>query len=254
MGLIYKITNCVNGKSYIGKTSVTLEYRLKKHKESALIKDTKFYRAVRKYGWQNFKIEVLQDNILDSEIDERERYWISYYNTFKEGYNSTIGGEGGRRSTDDEIISLWESGYNITEIVELCHSTKDTVRSVLNKNNVDHSIIEERRILNRSNNYDKNKVLELWNNGKTTREIREHFCGMGQGTLLKILDELGITTEERASRKEKEVTQYSLDGNFIQSFKSVKEAHNMTGISYDGIRKAATGIQNTSGGFIWKYT
>ena len=104
MGLIYKITNCINEKSYIGKTTITLEHRLKKHKESALTKDTKFYRAVRKYGWENFRIEVLQDNIPDSKINERERYWISYYNTFKEGYNSTIGGDGGRRSTDDEII------------------------------------------------------------------------------------------------------------------------------------------------------
>ena len=95
--LIYKITNMINNKVYIGQTTKSLEQRLKTHKRDSISKNSYFYQAVRKYGWDNFSAEIIEDNITDIDtLNEREQYWIKYYNSFLDktkGYNSTSGGK-----------------------------------------------------------------------------------------------------------------------------------------------------------------
>jgi len=93
---IYKHTNKINGKSYIGKTKNKVDYRLNQHiRSSNNGSNNVFHRALRKYGIDNFETSILEDNISDENIDIREEYWIKYYNTFNNGYNMTIGGDGG---------------------------------------------------------------------------------------------------------------------------------------------------------------
>lgn len=89
-GVIYKITNNINGLSYIGKT---LNYtdRFRKHK-SGRSKVT-ISKDIQIYGVDNFNFEILESDILESELDKRESYWISFYDTFNNGYNRTSGGE-----------------------------------------------------------------------------------------------------------------------------------------------------------------
>ena len=90
---IYKITNIVNNKIYVGQTTESLEKRFKRHmgyqKESS---DTKFYRAVRKYGVDNFKIEPIEEVKTQEELNKREEYWIRKLDTVNKGYNSYYGG------------------------------------------------------------------------------------------------------------------------------------------------------------------
>lgn len=93
---IYKVTNKINNKVYIGQ-SINIENRFQQHKNNCSnenLKDynTKFYRALRKYGVENFTFEVLEE-LSKEELNEREKYWVSFYNSFKEGYNSNGGGE-----------------------------------------------------------------------------------------------------------------------------------------------------------------
>ena len=97
--LIYKITNKINNKCYIGQTIKTAEERWKEHQSHAFgshpndINKT-LYQAIRKYGLKNFTFEVLQDNIETFEqLDKAEIYWIDYYNSFIKGYNETFGGQ-----------------------------------------------------------------------------------------------------------------------------------------------------------------
>jgi group I intron endonuclease len=93
-GLIYKATS-PNGKIYIGQTSRTLEKRIKYHKYDSKKQRThhlKFYRAITKYGIDNFRWEIIEDNIDENLLDIKECEWIEKYNSHKEGYNSTIGG------------------------------------------------------------------------------------------------------------------------------------------------------------------
>lgn len=93
---IYKITNTINNKMYIGYTNKGIENRLHKHYTNAIYGiDTHFYRAIRKYGIDKFKYICIDnaDNI--SDIKNKEIYWIKYFDTYKNGYNMTIGGDGG---------------------------------------------------------------------------------------------------------------------------------------------------------------
>lgn len=93
---IYKIENLINGKLYIGQ-SVQIEKRFEQHKKVAFSrKDPNYnnliYKAIRKYGLDNFKFEIIEEVSEDQDLDEREIYWISHYNSYKEGYNMTPGG------------------------------------------------------------------------------------------------------------------------------------------------------------------
>lgn len=96
--IIYKITNIINGKIYIGQTSESIKQRFYRHMGyQSLDFDTKFYRAVRKYGRENFVIEQIDSAKNQKELDEKEIYWINYYNSVDAGYNmkATIGKKGG---------------------------------------------------------------------------------------------------------------------------------------------------------------
>ena len=88
---IYKITNIQNNKVYIGQTIRPVKDRFNRHINDALnnIIDTHFARAIRKYGKENFQIEIIDTAQNQNELNEKERYWIQYYNSVEEGYNET---------------------------------------------------------------------------------------------------------------------------------------------------------------------
>ena len=93
---IYKITNTINNQSYIG-LSVNIERRWQKHRSNYTNINSKeydkaLYRAFRKYGIDNFTFEVIEE-CPEADLPNREIYWISYYDTFANGYNETPGGE-----------------------------------------------------------------------------------------------------------------------------------------------------------------
>jgi len=97
--IIYKAISKNSGKSYIGQTSKSLEERKVSHKCDSNRKDkSKFYfhNAIRKYGFEDFEWEILEDGIQeDKKLNEREIYWIKKLGTFgKNGYNMTGGGDG----------------------------------------------------------------------------------------------------------------------------------------------------------------
>lgn len=88
---IYKVTNKINGKVYIGQ-SVDIGRRWRQHMTAE--DDIYFHKAIQKYGVDNFIWEVIE-KCKKSELDERESYWIEYYDSFNNGYNCTKGGDGG---------------------------------------------------------------------------------------------------------------------------------------------------------------
>lgn len=92
---IYKFTNKINGKIYIGQ-SIDIEHRRKEHLRYK--DESYFHRSLMKYGNDNFDFEILEECDI-MQLDEKERYWISYYhsNNRDKGYNCTDGGEGGQK-------------------------------------------------------------------------------------------------------------------------------------------------------------
>lgn len=114
---IYKITCKVNNKVYIGQTTETLEKRFKRHmgyqKDNH---DTKFYRAVRKYGANNFYIELVAKATSKEELNELEEYYIKYFNSIENGYNTALGKIGGDTLSHNPNLSKIKEKLRVSKL------------------------------------------------------------------------------------------------------------------------------------------
>jgi len=107
--LIYIATNKINNKSYIGKTVKELEIRKQQHLSQLKNKNitSYFYNSLRKYGQDNFFWFVLWKGVCNDEwLNELEKYYIYFYDTFKNGYNMTEGGDGAASGKDNCFCQL----------------------------------------------------------------------------------------------------------------------------------------------------
>jgi GIY-YIG catalytic domain. len=93
--IIYKATNKVNGKIYIGQTIKTLDRRIKGHINDSRNGGNRFKNAIKKYGRENFKWEVIEECQTIEQLNEREEYWIRELNStnIEIGYNMKNGGK-----------------------------------------------------------------------------------------------------------------------------------------------------------------
>lgn len=112
---IYKITNKINGNSYIGQAK-DIYKRWKKEKQESKRANSESYnyplmRAFRKYGIENFIFEILEECKIE-DLNEREIYWIAYYDTFFNGYNQTLGGDNSAVQPKEKIIGVMSDLIN----------------------------------------------------------------------------------------------------------------------------------------------
>ena len=162
---IYKITNQVNGKVYIGQ-SVHIKQRWNQHRSAAFNPNDKeynkyFYYSIRKYGLKNFTFEVIEE-CKQEELNEKEIYWIKYYDsTNKEkGYNVLSGGnQGGFIYDYNEIFEGWKKGYTCKELQKIFNCGDQVITAALRANN-----IFEYDAKSRASN--KNKFVALSKDGK----------------------------------------------------------------------------------------
>lgn len=124
---IYKITNLIDNKCYVGQ-SRDIQKRFAVHRRTAFNQNSSnynlpLYRAIRKYGLDNFTFEVLEECKID-ELDQKEIYYISLYNSYGEcGYNLTIGGNQAPHynklsdSLVDEIIERLKTSLDNSETI-----------------------------------------------------------------------------------------------------------------------------------------
>lgn len=137
---IYKITNTVNQKMYIGLTTTSIETRWKYHKKSAKKPKAPLYYAMRKYGIDKFTIEIIEECIL-LNVQNREKYWIKYYDTFlnkEKGYNQSPGGELSLITLQDEleIIKAYKEYGTIQKVSNILNVDVGRIRKILLKNGV----------------------------------------------------------------------------------------------------------------------
>ena len=124
-GIIYRATNNITGKCYIGQTTKTLEFRRKKHYVSATTYGRggyrcHFYDAIRKYGTGVWTWEILAENIPACRLGLEEMLAVYLYDSYYEGYNSTLGGDKGTlgRKCSEETrkkISIAHKGKKLTD-------------------------------------------------------------------------------------------------------------------------------------------
>ncbi len=159
MAYIYKIVNDINQKIYIGKTEFSIEKRFKEHCQDAFRDRNEkrpLYAAMRKYGIEHFHIEQIEET---NNPEEREKYWIEHYRSFKNGYNATLGGDGKRYLDYDVLIFAYKENPNLEEISQIYHCDRNYLSQILKKYNIE---IKSQEKINQEkfgyiiNQYDKN--------------------------------------------------------------------------------------------------
>lgn len=147
MAYIYKITNDINDKIYIGKTEFSIEKRWKEHCKDRLknYENRPLYSAMNKYGVEHFHIEMIEETDCP---EEKERYWIEYYGSFKKGYNATKGGDGKPYLDYELICKVYNETKNVTKTSEIIGCSRDQVRLILDKNGINEQIRRENKAQN----------------------------------------------------------------------------------------------------------
>lgn len=138
MGYIYKITNKINGKSYIGQTSTPINVRMYKHYSNAKNAITGIDFAIQKYGKENFEVQQVCE-CPDECLNDQERYYIHYYDTYQNGYNLTIGGQDISTKLildEKQIIKEYQSGLFIKDIALKYNCCEKTISNILHNNNI----------------------------------------------------------------------------------------------------------------------
>lgn len=144
MGEIYKVTNNVSGKIYIGKTKRKTRDRWLEHVRDAKnysYKNIPLHKAIIKYGAENFQIETIETNIPEEELNYKEKCYIKKFDSTNSsiGYNATVGGDGGIVSSKlsekdvNEIKMILSDKENITSLSKIAKQfnvTSTTIRAI----------------------------------------------------------------------------------------------------------------------------
>ena len=217
-GIIYKITNKVNGKSYIGQTRYTIEFRWKQHQHKN--DNTYFHNAIHKYGIENFSIEILEKcNIED--LNSREIFYIAKYDTFKNGYNLTIGGDGNRKLLLDdsysEIKELYLSGFSSNKIATLYKVDKASIVKILKSLDV--------KIRSNKLNINHQEFLELvqdYQSGYSLRELSKRYDCSPTG-LKEYLIRKGVNLRDRYNILEDDESQEKMINDYLDGHLKLSE-------------------------------
>lgn len=154
MAYIYLITNKINQKQYVGKTEHNnIQDRWKEHcrdYKKPYIEKRPLYAAMQKYGVENFEITPIEEVPSDVNLEDREIYWIKYYNTYTNGYNATLGGDGKRLLQHDTIYNLWQQGLNCKQISERISCDAGWVGVILKNYGISAQDIQKRQTIKKS--------------------------------------------------------------------------------------------------------
>ena len=134
-GYIYCITNDINNKQYVGKTTDSIDKRFKEHLNDATkerCQNRPLYRAINKYGKEHFSIKLLEECDLQ-DLELKEIYWINQLNTYSYGYNATHGGDGKQLYDYSIFIQDFNNGMSIRDIANKFQCDTDTVSNAISK-------------------------------------------------------------------------------------------------------------------------
>jgi hypothetical protein len=220
MWCIYKHTNKINGKVYIGQTINAEDPNIRWQNGDGYSPMYPFGKAIDKYGWNNFTHEIIETNIESLEqANAREIYWIEFYHSYIKdpqckGYNATKGGDN-RDHLGKEIYQLDKSNYSI---IKKWNTIMDAARALrADHRSIQRACIGEYRIVSNYCWCFVEDYTEDW-------QVR-----IDNDRIAVICEDTGI------------------------EYISINEAARQTGVCYSSIAKCCKKIQKTAGGFKWRY-
>ena len=217
MGYIYKITNRLNNKVYVGQTKYTLAHRFSQHKNS--LASTDLHDDMKLYGSENFFIEELEQCIND-QLNEREKYWIQYFDSYNNGYNMNRGGAGNYIGRTIYCYTLAGNLYKVYK--DFSEAAEDT--------GLDSSIIKS----------------AVYNHNLSGGGYQWFF--EEDKEQVKVLSNL----KQNYGKISPLTVQYDITGKYLATFTTMQEAEKTTGVLSSGIARCVNGESSHAGGFIWK--
>lgn len=221
MGFIYKITNNITGKSYIGETlksNPELRWNEHKRKIEKGIGCPALQDAIKKYGVDNFSFKVLII-CFDEDRYEYEKEYIKKYNSIApNGYNLTSGGEGG---------GFYGKKHSDETILRITNTTKQKY--------IDNPELREKN---------SNRLKVLYKNPENIEKLKNSMKNSSIFSNLK-------KNENGFGFAKIKVKQYTINGEFVKEYNSMKEAGEAVNMTYRNISKCINGKQKTCAGFKW---
>ena len=282
MGYIYKITNDINDKIYIGQTINSIEYRFRCHINEPL-KNNKFHQALNTIGPEHFKIELVEE-CPDELLNEKEKYWIKFYDSVNRGYNTTWGGSCGIHYDREEILNLWNQGLNIQKISDKIGIDRGLLAEILQNNGISKEEIKIRhyeanriQIKNRAIYQIDPKtgmIIKQWDmiseaerQLNISHSIIVNCCNLkpqaktAGGFAWRYIEDYNELTDKekliqqvkRIPNNSKTIQQYDTNHNLINEFINATEAAKSVNKSPSSIKKYCQKQTKDPSGYIWQY-
>jgi group I intron endonuclease len=260
MGYIYKITNKVTGKCYIGETVQNYKRRWGKHINCLKYKEgcPLLKASMKKHGVDKFTFEILII-CFDEDLVKYEKEYIKKYNSqAPNGYNILSGGQIGQgmlgyKHTQTSIEKIRESG-NIFR-----RNNPDHFETYREKHKESMSKVDISSCMKKSEKFQK-AILE--------KRVGRHNINLSDESKQKISESLkkyyqnAKINNTKINRKKpiintlknnKAVLQYTKDETFMNEYISISEAGRLSGVKKSNIDHVLAGRNKTAGGFVWKY-
>ena len=230
MGYIYSITHITDNKKYIGQT-IDLSNRWYNHKNDLKQNkhhSSKLQRAWNKYEEDEFKFDIIEE-IDDVLLNEREKYWIQYYNSYENGYNETRGGQ--------------ECGHEALEKRVYCYNFDG---EYLNLN------FPSTRETSRQLQIDQTLVFNICNGTRNKKSATSKVDGKVYRFSYELKDKLPPVVYNKGQKK---IVQLDLNDNIIREWDSIADANEAIygNRKASGISKVLSRGSGTAGGYKWKY-
>lgn len=266
MGAIYKITNKKNNKCYIGKTEGDPIFRWQTHVYNSKYFQYHLYKAMRLYGLECFTFEILEQDINNPQfLNEREKYWIQYYDSYKNGYNETEGGDGVCKYNYENIVEKYKECNSLSETAIFFNCSEATVRRALkganlytNQNNKLFAKPVQQFHLS------KDELLNTFESlNQAAKAVNGHPNEIRQACVKNISQAYGFRwkfvddNEELATAhlKTKKVAKIDIKTDeILEIYDSIAEAAKANSCDASSISKVCKGIRQTCHGYKWQFT